>query len=58
MQAIELICIVVLPVLALVSYVVWRSKPRRFRLSAKLPLVSINIEIDAQDDRDKLPPGP
>ena len=43
-------CIIVLPVLALVFYVVSRSKPGRFRLSATLlKLVSINIEVDAQD---------
>lgn len=49
-------CIVVLPVLALVFYVVRRSKPSRFRLSATLlKLVSINIEVDAQDKPDELP---
>jgi hypothetical protein len=49
-------CIVVLPVLALVFYVVRRSKPGRFRLSATLlKLVSINIEVDAQDKPDELP---
>ena len=49
-------CIIVLPVLALVFYVVSRSKPGRFRLSATLlKLVSINIEVDAQDKPDKLP---
>jgi hypothetical protein len=47
--------IVVLPVLALVFYVVRRSQPGRFRLSATLlKLVSINIEVDAQDKRDEL----
>ena len=49
-------CIVVLPVLALVFYVVRRSKPGRFRLRATLlKLVSINIEVDAQDKPDELP---
>ncbi len=48
--------IVVLPVLALVFYVVRRSKPGRFRLSATLlKLVSINIEVDAQDSRTSCP---
>jgi hypothetical protein len=42
--------IVVLPVLALVFYVVRTSKPGRFRLSVKLfKLVSINIEVDGED---------
>ena len=51
-------CIVVLPLLALVFYVVRRSKPGRFRLTATLlKLVSINIEVDAQDKPDELPPG-
>ncbi len=49
-------CIVVLPVLALVFYVVHRSKPGRFRLSATLhKLVSIYIKVDAQDKPDELP---
>jgi hypothetical protein len=51
-------CVVVLPVLALVFYVVRRSQPGRFRLSATLlKLVSINIEVDAQAKPDELPPG-
>jgi hypothetical protein len=42
-----------------VFYVVQRSKPRRFKLSATLlKLVSIHIEVDAQDESDKMPPGP
>ncbi len=46
----------VLPVLALVTYVVRRSKPGRFRLSATLhKLVSIYIKVDAQDKPDELP---
>jgi hypothetical protein len=54
--ALWITCIVVLPVLALVFYVVRRSQPGRFRLSATLlKLVSINIEVDAQDKPDKLP---
>ena len=49
-------CIVVLPVLALVFYVVRKSQPGRFRLSATfLKLVSINIEVDAQDKPNELP---
>jgi len=39
-----------------VFYVVRRSKPGRFRLSATLlKLVSIDIEADAQDKPDELP---
>lgn len=49
-------CIVVLPVLVLVSYVIHRSKPSRFRLSVKLlKLLDIGIEVDAQDKPDELP---
>jgi hypothetical protein len=48
-------CIVVLPVL-LGFYVVHRSKPGRFRLSAKvLKLLDISIEVDAQDKPKELP---
>jgi len=47
----------VLPVLALVFYVVRQGKRSRFRLSASsLKLVSINIEVDAQDKPNE-PPG-
>jgi hypothetical protein len=43
---------VVLLVLALVFYVVHRMRPGRFRLSVTLlKLASINIEVDAQDNR-------
>lgn len=46
----------VLPVLALVSYVVRRSKPGRFKLTVKLlKLLDIGIEVDAQDKPDELP---
>jgi hypothetical protein len=56
MLAVLITCVVVLPVLALVFYVVRRSQPGRFRLSATLlKLVSINIEVDAQDKPDELP---
>ncbi len=56
MLSLCIICIVVLPVLALVFYVVRRIKPGRFRLSATLlKLVSISIEVDAQDWPDELP---
>jgi hypothetical protein len=56
--ALGVTCIIILPVLTLVFYVVRKSKPGRFRLSATLlKLISINIEVDAQDERDKLPPG-
>jgi hypothetical protein len=54
--ALSITCIVVLPVLALVFYVVRRSKPGRFRLTVKLlKLLDIDIEIDAQDEPDELP---
>ncbi len=50
MLAVLITCIVVLPVLALVFYVVRRSQPGRFRLNATFfKLVSINIEVDAQE---------
>lgn len=63
MLTVLILCIVlVLPTLALVFCVVRRSKPGRFRLSATLlKLVSINIEVDAQDKPGQLPgnqPGP
>jgi hypothetical protein len=46
------ISIVVLPVLALVFYVVRKSQPGRFRLSVKLlKLLDIVIEVDAQASR-------
>jgi hypothetical protein len=54
--ALWITCIVVLPVLALVFYVVRRSKPTRFKLSATLlKLVSINIEVDSEDRPKELP---
>ena len=47
--------IVVLPVLALVFYVVSRTKPGRFKLSVTLlKLMSISIEVDAQDKPEEL----
>jgi hypothetical protein len=53
--ALWITCIIVLPVLALVFYVVRLSKPGRFRLTAKvLRLLDITIEIDGQDG----PKGP
>jgi hypothetical protein len=52
-------CIIVLPVLALVFYVVSRSKPGRFRLSATLAkIVSLTIEVDAEDKAKELPAAP
>jgi hypothetical protein len=49
-------CIIVLAALALVFYVVHRSKPRRFRLTAKvLKLLDITIEVDGQDKPGELP---
>jgi len=54
--ALWITCIVVLPVLALAFYVVRRSKPGRFRLSATLlRLVSISIEVDSEDKPKELP---
>jgi hypothetical protein len=43
----------------LVSYMVRRSKPTRFRISATLARwFSISIEVDSQDRPDELPPRP
>lgn len=59
MLAVEITYIVVLPVLALVFYVVRRSKPGRFRLTLKLlKLLDIGIDVDAQDKPGELPEGP
>ena len=56
MLALWITCIVVFPVLALVFFFVSRTKPGRFKLSATfLKLVSINIEVDAQDKPNELP---
>lgn len=56
MLALWITCIVVFPVLALVFFVVSRIKPGRFRLSATLlKLVSISIEVDAQNKPDEQP---
>lgn len=56
MLPIWITCIVVLPVLALVFYVVRRSKPGRFRLTVKLlKLLDIGVEYEAQDKPDELP---
>ena len=55
--ALGILCIVVFPVLALVFYVVRKSEPGLFRLSATLlKLISINIEVEAQREPEKLPP--
>jgi hypothetical protein len=52
-RALWITCIVVFPVLPLVFFVVSRTKPGRFRLSATLlKLVSISIEVDAQNKPD------
>ena len=54
--ALWITCIVVLSVLALVTYVVRRSKPGRFKLTVKLlKLLDITIEVDAQDKPKELP---
>ena len=56
MLAVEITYIVVLPVLALVFYVVRRSKPGRFRLSATLlKLVSINTKSTRRTIRANCP---
>jgi hypothetical protein len=50
MPALAIVCVVVLPVLALVFYVVHRSKPGRFKLTVKLlKLLDIGIEVEAHD---------
>jgi hypothetical protein len=51
MIVLVVVCAVVaLALIALVFYVVRRSRPGRFRLSATLlKLVSINVEVEAQD---------
>jgi hypothetical protein len=55
--ALWITCIVVLPVLALVFYVVRRSRPGRFRLTVKLlKLLDIGIEVDSEGKPD-LPPA-
>jgi hypothetical protein len=51
---------VLLPILGLVFYVVHRSKPGKFRLSASvLKFVSFSIEVESQGEqqRRELPPG-
>jgi len=55
--ALWITCIVVLPVLALVFYVVHRTKPGRFRLSIEggWKQINLNIEVDAQDKPDEMP---
>ncbi|HEV3259618.1 MAG TPA: hypothetical protein VG013_22315 [Gemmataceae bacterium] len=56
MLALWITCIIILPVLALVFYVVRRCKLSRFRLSVKLlKLLDIGIEVDAQDKPNELP---
>jgi hypothetical protein len=47
--------VVVLAVFMLVAYVVHRSQPGRFRISAKvLKLLDITIEVDALEKPDEL----
>lgn len=56
MLALWITCIIVLPVLALVFYVVRSGKALRFRISAKLlKLLDISIEVDNQDKPKELP---
>ena len=59
MLAVLIICIVVLPVLALVFYVVHMIKPGRFRLSIEggWKQVKLSVEVHAQDEPKELP-GP
>lgn len=55
MLALWITSIVVLPVLALVFYVVRMSRPGRFRISARvLNLLDISIEVDGQDKLNEL----
>jgi hypothetical protein len=49
----------VLPVCILVFYVVQKSKPQRFRLSATaFKLISITVEVDGPSEPDQLSSGP
>jgi hypothetical protein len=58
-MAVVVICLVVLPTLALVAYVVRRSRPGRFKLSASLlKLVSVSVEVESlPGPSERLPPG-
>jgi hypothetical protein len=60
MLAVLIICIGVLPVLALVFYVVHMIKPGRFRLSIEggWKQVKLSVEVDAQDEPKELPVAP
>lgn len=58
-ELITSIVVVVLAVVVLVFYVVRRSNPTRFRISATLARwFSISIEVDSQHRPDELPPRP
>ena len=59
MLAVVVTCLVVLPVLALVAYVVHRSRPGHFKLSASLfKVVSVSVEVESEREASrKLPPG-
>ena len=52
-------CVIVLPILAVVTYVVHRSRPGRFKVSATLlKLVSLSIEVESQQESPcKVPTG-
>ena len=52
MLAAAIICIVLLPIVALAFYAMHRSKPGRLKLSATLlKLASFSIEVEAAEDR-------
>jgi hypothetical protein len=54
------ICVVFLSIVGLAFFVVYRSKPGKFKLSANvLKFVSFSIEVESQDQRQarELPPG-
>ena len=57
MLAVLITCIVVLPVLALVFYVVHMIKPGRFRLSIEggWKQIKLSIEVDGRDKPKELP---
>jgi hypothetical protein len=54
MQAVVIICVVLIPIVGLVFYVVHRSKPGKFKLSANvLKFVSLSIEVESQDEQQR-----
>jgi len=57
MMASWIIPAVVFAVIALVFYALWRINPGRFRLTARLWSISIDVEVDGQSEPTKLPPA-